>query len=60
MGYINFLPSSLVGPPLEYQDYKQFMENSAQYQHIPTKPLLHVLLVTIGEVLLFGALYAFH
>jgi len=26
IGYCNFLPSALVGPPLEYQDYKQFME----------------------------------
>lgn len=27
-GYCNFLPSSLVGPPLEYQDYKKYMEGS--------------------------------
>ena len=26
LGYCNFLPSSLVGPPLEYQDYKKYIE----------------------------------
>lgn len=25
MGYINFLPTSLIGPPFEYNDFKHFM-----------------------------------
>lgn len=25
MGYVNFLPTSLMGPPLEYNDYKNFI-----------------------------------
>ena len=28
MGYCNFLPTSLVGPPLEYNDYQQFMQSA--------------------------------
>ena len=31
MGYINFLPTSIMGPPLEYQDYKHFMKGTDVY-----------------------------
>lgn len=36
LGYVNFLPTSLIGPALEYNDYKDFMELSKQYSNIPS------------------------
>jgi hypothetical protein len=59
LGYCNFLPSCLVGPPLEYQDYKHYIEGSEAYVSIPMAPLHKRLLITVGESLFFGALYIF-
>jgi D-alanyl-lipoteichoic acid acyltransferase DltB (MBOAT superfamily) len=36
MGYISFLPTCLIGPPLEYNDYHDFMEKEDVYGKIPS------------------------
>ena len=35
LGYINFLPTSIMGPPIEYRYYKDFMEGRGPYASIP-------------------------
>jgi D-alanyl-lipoteichoic acid acyltransferase DltB (MBOAT superfamily) len=37
LGYLCFLPTSLVGPPLEYRDYKYYMDGAEVYGSIPAK-----------------------
>ena len=51
MGYLNFLPTCLIGPPLEYNDYKDFMENRDVYANIPS------VLKATGKVALEVVLY---
>ena len=36
MGYVNFLPTCLIGPPLEYNDFKNFMDKKEAYGKIPS------------------------
>jgi len=59
IGYCSFLPSALIGPPLEYQDYKHFMANEEVYGSIPTVGVNKVLLETIGETFLCAAIFLF-
>ena len=35
MGYLNFLPTSIIGPPLEFKEYKKFMELQKPYDNLP-------------------------
>ena len=48
IGYCNFLPSALVGPPLEFQDYWRFMNGQEVYSNIPTNALNMALVRTAG------------
>jgi len=45
----------LLGPPLEYNDYKNFMELKAPYDKIPS--VLAIVGKTIGEATFFGVFY---
>jgi lysophospholipid acyltransferase len=55
MGYLNFLPTSLIGPPLEYNDYQNFMEFGEVYSSIPS--VFPITVKTLGETILFGVLH---
>lgn len=55
LGYANFLPTCLVGPPLEYNDYKDFMELRTPYDKIPS--VFPIVGKTLAEALLFGVIY---
>lgn len=55
MGYLNFLPTALIGPPLEYNDYKNYIERGEVYGSIPS--VAGVTLRALGETVLFGALH---
>jgi hypothetical protein len=59
LGYLNFLPTSVVGPPIEYQDYKRFMEDDPVYTKIPVWGLNKRLLITVGEFIFFTASFVF-
>ena len=48
LGYINFLPTSIMGPPIEYRYYKDFMEGEDTYGNIPMLDNLKILLITLG------------
>lgn len=55
MGYLNFLPTCLIGPPIEFNDYKDFMEQRDIYAAIPS--VLKRTAITFFEVVLFASLY---
>lgn len=62
MGYVSFLPTCLIGPPLEYNDFKNFMDKKEVYGNIPSvlkatgKVLLEMLLYLV--IYQFGEYYA--
>jgi lysophospholipid acyltransferase len=55
LGYVSFLPTAIIGPPLEFNDYQRFMELQDVYASIPS--VLPITLKTIAETALFAALY---
>ncbi len=55
LGYIHFLPSSLIGPPIEYNDYKNYMNEEEVYAKIPS--VFKIVGITMMETFLFLALY---
>jgi hypothetical protein len=55
LGYLTFLPSSLVGPPLEYNDYKDFMELRAPYDTLSS--VTKIVCKTLGETILCAVVY---
>jgi hypothetical protein len=44
-----------VGPPLEYNDYKNFMELKAPYDKIPS--VFPIVGKTLAEAVFFGVVY---
>ena len=48
LGYINFLPTSIMGPPIEYRYYKDFMDGKDTYGSIPLLENLKIILITFG------------
>ena len=46
MGYLNFLPTCLMGPPLEFNDYHNFISRTEVYSSIPNAA--HLTLKTLG------------
>ena len=59
MGYANFLPTALVGPPLEYNDYKDFMEGKGAYSN-NSYSVLKIVGITFGETIFFLVLYVIY
>ena len=56
LGYLTFLPTCLIGPPLEFNDYDQFMALNGAFQKIDS--VWPIVFVTLGETVLFAGLYA--
>jgi D-alanyl-lipoteichoic acid acyltransferase DltB (MBOAT superfamily) len=57
MGYINFLPTSLIGPPFEYNDFKHFMNREECFESVPSSPLLKLVAKTLVETVCFAGIY---
>jgi hypothetical protein len=55
MGYVSFLPTALIGPPLEFNDYQNFIDCQDVYSSIP--PVLGTTLKTLREAVLYGVLH---
>jgi D-alanyl-lipoteichoic acid acyltransferase DltB (MBOAT superfamily) len=55
MGYVNFLPTCLLGPPLEFNDYHNFIAQNEEYSAIPD--VTPITITTLAETGLFAGLH---
>ena len=59
MGYINFLPACIMGPPIEYKYYKDFMKGKDVFDKIPLLENFKVIGISLLETVFFLAMYLF-
>lgn len=57
LGYTNFLPTGLLGPPFEFRDYLKFMNLAHPYDHIHS--VQKIVAKTAGETVVCAVIYAF-
>lgn len=57
--YIQFLPTAVLGPSLDYTDYSNFINRQKQYQSIPSthRPIVQSFLEGIACVFIYQVIY---